>query len=339
MSSTPPPQEPPKVVKEIEIVHNGTTFKFQIVLVAETPGNPPPPGPQPMVQIPISKAESNRDDGNVATNVINADAARWSCKGTDCELKLDLGHVNDVGQVAITFYKGGERTENFEVGFSDNDQTYVFVSESQQEAATAVININPFIKARYIKVLGKGNSVNYWNSIEHVKVSGTVLPGPPPPEPCPPGQHRDAAGNCVPDEQPCEPGFHRDPTTGECIPDNQPPPTGGIIEEGVKMLYPKIGNAIKFKYGSSNEGRAQWSTDNGKCMVNQEVTAILNIHPGAVENDGEEISLKLRGGRHSDSDPDEGSCYIIGIDYQGKINAQWEEPHPSNHAFPTPWRD
>jgi F5/8 type C domain len=322
----PPPNDLPKVVKEIEVIHNGIKFTFQIVLTAEGPVIEPPPGPGPaptLEVLKIVKVTTSADDGNVGNNMLNADAARWSCKGTNCQATFDLGIVQDVNEVHITFHRGAERSENFDLELSDNGTNWAKISESQQDAAKAILKINPAFKARYIRFTGKGNDKNEWNSIEFVEVKGKKLGEPGPVEPSP-GEE--------PNE--CPPGQHRDPSTGQCVPDviPPPPPAGGIIEGGVKMIYPKVGNAITFKYGSSNEGRAQWSTDNGKCMLNQEATAILKFK--SITNMGEECSIKLRGGRHSSSNPQEGSCYIIGVCYDGSKNIQWEEPHPNNHAFP-----
>lgn len=53
-------------------------------------------------------------------------------------------------------------------------------------------------------------------------ITVTVPPCTPPT--CPPGQHPDANGNCVPDTPPdCPPGQHRD-ANGSCVPDMPPPP-------------------------------------------------------------------------------------------------------------------
>jgi hypothetical protein len=111
-----------------------------------------------------------------------------------------------------------------------------------------------------------------------------------------------------------------------------PPPTGTqIMENGVKMFYPKIGSAVNFSFSSSNADRAQWVANLPDCFVNLEVTGYLKIDD--VNDMGEEVSIKLRGGTHSDGQNDEGSCYIIGIGYDGSVNSQYEEPHPDNHAM------
>lgn len=114
-------------------------------------------------------------------------------------------------------------------------------------------------------------------------------------------------------------------------PGEQPPPTTGqIFENGVKMFYPKKASA-NFSFSSGNSDRAQWVANLPHCFVDLEVTGYLKIDD--VNDNGEEVSIKLRGGRHSDDDPSEGSCYIIGIGYDGSVNSQYEEPHPDNHSM------
>jgi len=60
-------------------------------------------------------------------------------------------------------------------------------------------------------------------------VQGSVNP-PPPPE-CPPGQHKDPNGNCVPDEVPheCPSGQHWDEQQQKCVDDVVEPPTGTLL--------------------------------------------------------------------------------------------------------------
>ncbi len=122
-------------------------------------------------------------------------------------------------------------------------------------------------------------------------------------------------------------------TVREILPASQPPPpTGGgagQIVDGVSMQFESIGSPIGFHFSSDTDGRSQWVADLPHCFVNIEVTGYLFIH--GVENDGEEVSIKLRGGPHTDDNNDWGSCYIIGIGYDGSVNSQYEEPHPDNH--------
>lgn len=303
-----------QIVKDIEIVVDGKIFRFQIKLMAGD--NPPPPPPPPQSQVlKIVQVVTSADDGNKGENMLVDDAARWSCQGIACTATFDLGGVQEVGEIYLRFFKGAERTENFEIGLSSDGTTYTTITESQQDQAAAIISITPSLKTRYVRLIGKGNNVNDWNSVEFVKISGKQLVQPPPtPEPCPAGSHRDLV-------------------TGECVPDGPPPPPNGgeLDANGVKKIYPSVGSDFGFTFKSSNEGRAQWIADTGKCIVNKESTVYLNMKK--VTNMGEEISIKDRGGSHSSSAPAKGCCYIGGIGYDGSVNAQYECPHPNNHPL------
>ena len=131
-------------------------------------------------------------------------------------------------------------------------------------------------------------------------------------------------------------------TVREINPPSQiPPPTPGPVppgsegtgqlENGVMMQFPRIGTAETFRFSSSTAGRSQWVADLPHCFVNLEVTGYLFIHD--VDNNSEEVSIKVRGGPHTDDNNDWGSCYIIGIGYDGSVNSQYEEPHPNNHPM------
>lgn len=120
-----------------------------------------------------------------------------------------------------------------------------------------------------------------------------------------------------------------EPTPQE--PGPEPSPGGEIIEDGIKMFYPRIGQAQTFAFKSGNKGRSQYVCNLKKPLINMEVTGILDLKK--VDNPGEEVSIKTRGGPHSDNNPKAGSCYISGVKYDGKVNNQYESPHPTNHAM------
>ncbi len=114
-------------------------------------------------------------------------------------------------------------------------------------------------------------------------------------------------------------------------PPSPPSPPGSLIENGVRMFYPRVGAVKTFVFSSSTAGRSQYVATLDHCFVNSETTAYLNISD--VENMGEEVSIKVRGGCHGCNDDDCGKCYIMGVGYDGSVNAQYEEPHPSNHPY------
>ena len=129
---------------------------------------------------------------------------------------------------------------------------------------------------------------------------------------------------CIEPPPTCPEGQVWDPVQEKCV--DIPPPTGDV-----KMIYTPTGKEAEFKFKSSNSGRAQWVAATGECYVNQEVTGYLFINE--VDNMGEEVSMKLRGGPHTDRDNNLGCCYIIGIEYGGKVNSQIECPHPNNSGM------
>jgi hypothetical protein len=104
-----------------------------------------------------------------------------------------------------------------------------------------------------------------------------------------------------------------------------------IVEDGIKMFYPKTGDAQTFVYRSNNPGRSQWVCSLTRPLINMEVTGILEIK--RVDNEREEVSIKTRGGPHSDNDRRQGCCYISGVKYNGECNNQYECPHPDNHPL------
>lgn len=175
-----------------------------------------------------------------------------------------------------------------------------------------------------IKITGAAGSegvyqMKWW----HVREINPPPPPPPPPPPAEPGPG--PGGNPLP---PTDPGN---------APGNPPgnpggPGAGNLFEDGVRMFYHKTGTPIEeFRFSSSTDGRSQFVADLPHCFVNIEVTGYLFIDD--VDNMGEEVSIKLRGGPHTDDDNDWGSCYIIGIGYDGSVNSQYEEPHPDNHPM------
>ena len=320
-----------QVVKDLEFIIDGKVVKFQVVLLADTTTPPPPPPPEQAQLLSVLNVITSADDGNKGANMLKDDNTRWSCKGKDCTATFDLGAVQEVGRIQIRFFKDAERTENFEIGISENGTKFTTISESQQGQAAAIINITPSVNARYVRGIFKGNNVNDWNSVEHFAIYGKQLVDPPPVKDCPPG-------------------YHHDPTTGDCVQDSTGPSDGGggggngsnIIEDSVKMMYPKVGQAVQFKYSSSNEGRAQWVANLPKCFVDIETTFYIKLKK--VTNKKEEISVKHRGGPHSgnndsancpedNADNCKGCNYIHGIGYDGSVNAQYECPHPKNHPL------
>ena len=124
----------------------------------------------------IYDMEASADDGNggIVTNSIDGDmASRWAAEGmeTAAWAVYDLGDVKTLDKVHLAFYNGNSRVYTFSIAVSEDGQNYTKVLDGQKSSGTS----NDFeafdlggVKARYVKYLGAGNTVNMWNSVNEI---------------------------------------------------------------------------------------------------------------------------------------------------------------------------
>jgi|GEM_PF-513713 len=120
----------------------------------------------------ITSATSSNDDGNLAGNVLDGKFdTRWSSSVNGAELVLGLEDTQQIGSLMIAFYQGGKRQTYFEV-FSSSDATnWTSLGDYTSSGITSNlerVNI-PDTHAKYIKIVGHGNSTSNWNSITEIK--------------------------------------------------------------------------------------------------------------------------------------------------------------------------
>lgn len=128
-------------------------------------------------QYPIASAafDGEVDAGFIASNAIDGDTSpvsRWSALGTQLELVLDIGEVKTIGSLKIKWHQGAERQANFSVDTSNNQSTWQNVlsesTSSGKHSGFEQVNLTSS-EARYVKIVGMGNSENDWNSIVEVE--------------------------------------------------------------------------------------------------------------------------------------------------------------------------
>ena len=131
--------------------------------------------------IPIKRAyDDGSNDGNPPSNIIDGNLVnRWSSKGVGKPVTFDLGLTAEVTQLDVLWYKGSERINLFSVQTSidgENWQTVLADASSISTDSFDSHNIENFLnpEARYIRVIGGGNSSNEWNSIIEAKIKGCV---------------------------------------------------------------------------------------------------------------------------------------------------------------------
>lgn len=120
--------------------------------------------------------QASADDGNggVVTNSIDGDmASRWAAEGMEAAAwaVYDLGDVKTLDKVHLAFYNGNSRVYSFSVAVSEDGKNYTKVLDGQKSSGTT----NDFeafdlggVKARYVKYMGAGNTVNMWNSVNEI---------------------------------------------------------------------------------------------------------------------------------------------------------------------------
>ena len=107
-------------------------------------------------------------------------SSRWSAKGTEW-IDVDLGSEQLIKKVDIFWRSGfenatGTRVYSFDL-FVINDETgkadYVDLDNKGITHSSILVNEPDGFAGNRVRILGYGNSLNSWNSIEEIKVWGS----------------------------------------------------------------------------------------------------------------------------------------------------------------------
>jgi endo-1,4-beta-D-glucanase Y len=127
--------------------------------------------PPPQTCVPAS---ASSDDGNVAANVLDNDFnTRWSASGDGQYVQLCLGTDTTVTGVDIAFYAGDTRSTFFDILTSTDASVWTPAATGlQSSGTTTALETFTFTarSAKYVRILGHGNSASAWNSITEIKV-------------------------------------------------------------------------------------------------------------------------------------------------------------------------
>ncbi len=133
-------------------------------------------GPTPAkFSVPGTSVTASADDGNVPANTVDNDLlTRWSALGDGQWIRFDLGSSKTVAFVKIAFYSGDTRTSTFDVQTSPDGTTWTTRSSRTSSGTSLALETFDFtdVSARYVRLLGHGNSVNLWNSYTEVEIWG-----------------------------------------------------------------------------------------------------------------------------------------------------------------------
>ncbi|HEY0699183.1 MAG TPA: polysaccharide lyase family 7 protein [Micromonospora sp.] len=126
--------------------------------------------------LPVSGVVASADDGNVPANTLDGDlSTRWSAEGDGSWIRYDLGSSVTLGSVGIAWHQGDTRIQTFAVQVSSDASTWSTVISQRQSSGTTLQLENYGFSdrtARYLRIVGYGNTYNDWNSITETRIYG-----------------------------------------------------------------------------------------------------------------------------------------------------------------------
>ena len=125
----------------------------------------------------VTIAGASGSDGNLPENTLDANfGTRWSANGDGQWIAYDLGTTRTISGVSIAFFSGNTRTTTFDVLVSEDNTNWQTVLNRAVSSGTTT-NLEWFgfatVPARYVRLVGHGNSVSSWNSLTEVVIGLT----------------------------------------------------------------------------------------------------------------------------------------------------------------------
>ncbi|MGJ8652525.1 MAG: carbohydrate-binding protein [Opitutaceae bacterium] len=115
---------------------------------------------------------------HVPANTVDGDlGTRWSAQYDGEWIRYDLGAEKYIHFLKIAWLSGDSRFSTFHVEASTDDATWNTITAGNVDSSgttTALETVDVAdTLARYVRIVGHGNSVNAWNSITEVEIWGT----------------------------------------------------------------------------------------------------------------------------------------------------------------------
>ncbi|MBP2479582.1 hypothetical protein JOF53_008454 [Crossiella equi] len=156
--------------------HRAGRALLVLALVAGAAGAHLPAAAAAGSPLPVAGVRASADDGNVAANTLDRDpATRWSAQGDGVWIEYDLGSAQTIGSVSLAWHKGETRRDTFDVQLSADATVWTtVVSRATTSGSTLAAQTVDFADrpARYLRVVGHGNTGNDWTSITETTVHG-----------------------------------------------------------------------------------------------------------------------------------------------------------------------
>lgn len=162
-------------------IENRMLTKTQITQGID-PSSPPstPIGSEPL-RHKVYAVTDSVNDGNLPENTFdNNFGSRWSSSGDGQWIQYDLGKIQPIGYVGISFMLQSARTTDYEILVSEDGQVWhqVYNGTSSIVSDTQLQTVDfPDTQGRYVKIIGHQNSTGPWNSITEVQIYAPCTAG------------------------------------------------------------------------------------------------------------------------------------------------------------------
>jgi len=170
------------VRRYVRIVGHGNSSSLwnsltEVELYRASDTTAPPPPPSAISLTVQSVTASSIDRLNVPSNVLDKNlATRWSAYGDGEWILFNLGSRATIRSVKIAWYKGVQRTTEFDIQTSDDGTSWATVFEGTSSGTTLALESydGSDSAGSYVRIVGHGNSTGLWTSISEVEIYGVA---------------------------------------------------------------------------------------------------------------------------------------------------------------------
>lgn len=132
-------------------------------------------GPTPGELSVSSVRASAEQTPNVAANSLDDNlSTRWAAEGDGEWIEYDLGATKTISSLAVAWYRGNARGTSFEIQVSSDRANWATVYSATSSGTTLDPEEHDIADqpARYVRIVGYGNSENNWTSITETQIFG-----------------------------------------------------------------------------------------------------------------------------------------------------------------------
>lgn len=124
----------------------------------------------------VTASDFEAGTSNTPDKTVDFDlSTRWSANGSGQWIMYDLGEIMQVNSVDLAFFNGASRLTFFSIHLSKDSITFDELFNGSSSGTTLNLENFDFADqpARYVKIVGYGNSQSTWNSITEARVNRT----------------------------------------------------------------------------------------------------------------------------------------------------------------------